>query len=146
MLEGRFTGFITVDIRVKSDQRDRFNECPPIYFHRVISRQELRSPMKEYVEKEGLLKRAQKLLVSDLRAQKITLLTTYVRHLINECSCEVTRVYEACYFQLAPVLRGFFGMILDKRQKAQKIRNTALSNALKLKANSIYGRACIQVS
>lgn len=146
ILDGTFTGFATIDVSVVANQRERFNECPPIYYHREITRDTLRSPMKEYVEKEGILKTPQRLLVSDLSAKKITLLTTYIRHLVQECSCEITFLYDATFFQLAPILRGFFGMILEKRRKAQEENNNAKANACKLKLNSIYGRFCINVS
>lgn len=160
VLNGSFTGFVTASIRVKDEYREKFAQFPPLFIHREIGsvkillfspslliiilflhflgREQLHSPMLDFVKEQNLLKKPQKLLISALSCEKLTMLTTYLKYLVEECGCEVLSIESAVYWRLEQVFRPFFEEVLQKRIDAQNLSNVGLSNSMKLVCKQKY--------
>lgn len=88
--------------------------------------------MLDFVQENNLLKQPQKLLVSALSCEKLTMLTTYLIYLVENCHCVVETITSAVFWNLDCIMKPFFQEILQKRIDAQILGNIGLSNQMKL--------------
>ena len=72
---GKFFGFVQCDIEVPEELKKKSATFPPNFNFANVGRHDMRSLMKDYAEKEGLLYKPRKMLITSCFQENGTLIT-----------------------------------------------------------------------
>ena len=93
VMDGSLFGMIECDIRVPTALKEHFAEMPPIFKNTDVSRADIGVHMRDYAEREGLMKQPRRSLIGSMFGKRILLTTPllqwYIRH-----GLEVVHIYE----------------------------------------------------
>ena len=90
---GELFGFVLADIYSPNHLKQFFNEFPPIFKNAVVGREDVGELMKGFVEKNGLLKKPRRMLISSYFGEKILLTTPLAKWYLDH-GLEITKIYE----------------------------------------------------
>lgn len=113
--DGSMFGMALVDVEVPNDLRIYFSEFQPIFKHCFLSRERIGMHMKEFAEKNGLLKKPTKTLLGSFWAQRILLTTPLLRWYIHH-GLKVTKVYEVVQYKPSKCFKTFGDEVVAARR------------------------------
>ena len=145
ILNGKITGFVEASGVVEQEFRDWFAELPPLFTKREIGRDDLGTYMKAYAEQHQLLKRPQRLLMAEFKAENFFYHTSYVRWLM-ENGVKIYNVKRVFQFNEVECFRPYVTKMKEKRKEADMLKNPVKSNYYKAAVNCLYGATITNVT
>ena len=142
---GKIFGMAEVDIITPESLKSIFAEYQPIQKHAFLSRDCIGQHMKDFAEKNGLLKRPMKTLLSSYHAKKILLATPLLQWLINH-GLICTKVYQIIQYKPTKCFKRFGDEVTEARRLGDKDSSKKMiSDSSKLMGNSAYGRTLLDI-
>ena len=83
IVDGSMFGLVECDLRVPPALRETFAEMTPIFKKVEISKEDIGEHMRDYVEREGLMKTPRKSLIGSMFAERIMLATPLLKWYIS---------------------------------------------------------------
>ena len=75
IIDGRLFGYVQCDIEVPEHLRSYFSNFPPIFKNTVVSREDIGILMREYAEKENIMPKPRRMLISSFILLNGTIIT-----------------------------------------------------------------------
>ena len=145
VLDKTLFGLVYCDLHVPDDLKTRFKDFPPIFKNTDVTIDDIGPHMREYAEREGLMKTPRRTLISSFWAKNI-LLATPLLHWYLEHGLVVTAVHEIVEYSPQPVFEAFADKVSESRRTGDEHPDKAiLGNTYKTIGNSSYGRTLTNV-
>ena len=94
VISGSLFGLVRCSVNVHESYHDYYDEYPPIFKIKTITKDDVEGVMKEYVEKTDCMKQSRTMLISCMSAQKQVFITPVLRWYISENNRHNFRVFE----------------------------------------------------
>ena len=142
--QGKLFGMVECDIMTPESLKPRLAEFPPIFKNTQINRTDIGRFMASYCEKNNVLKKPSRMLISSFYADKILLITPLLKYYL-ELGLNVTKIHTVIEFpDHQPCFQEFADKCSDARRLGDKSEdNSIISSTFKLLGNSAYGRVCM---
>ena len=139
VMEGKFFGFLLVDISVRQEYRDKYKDFPPLFVNCDISVKDIGEHMQQYINEHNISIKSRRLLISTLDANKILLSSELIKWYLSH-GLEVTEVYEVIEFSKDRPFIHFVNEVTERRKEGARDKTKAMLGQLwKLTGNSAYG-------
>ena len=140
IVNGELFGLVECDIEVPAQLHETFAEMPPIFKNVEISREDIGDHMREYAEREGLMKSPRRSLIGSMFGRRILiaspLLLWYVQHGLH-----VTHIYQFFQYGQAACFRPFGEAVSNARRDGDVDTSKGIiADTMKLLGNSAYGK------
>ena len=137
---GRLFGMALVDISVPQELRQEFAEFPPIFKNVEVGREDMGDFMREYCERNGLMKKPVKQMISSFWAKEVFIITPMIKWYLEK-GLVVSRVHLVAEWDSKKCFEKMMLDVADARRDAQRDPGLeALGSTSKLLANSAYGK------
>jgi hypothetical protein len=128
-------GLVECDIQTPHHLREIYAEFQPVIKHAYISREEIGEHMKEFAEKNNLLKKPQKTLLCSYYAEKILLATPLLKWYLDH-GLEVTHIYQVIQYKPKRCFTRFGNEVMEARRAGDQDKTKKiLSDTSKLIGN-----------
>ena len=132
-------GYVQCDIEVPEELKEKFANFPPIFENTNVGRHDIGSLMKDYAEKEGLLSRPRKMLISSYFLENGTLITLLLLFYLD-LGLVCKKIYRFVEYTPVKCLNKFVHSAVDARREGDENPNSSVvAETMKLLANSSYG-------
>ena len=133
-------GLVECDLEVPVHLREKFAEMPPIFKNVDITREDIGDHMREYAEREGLMKTPRRSLIGSMFGRRILLTTPllnwYIKHGLN-----ITHIYQVVQYRPAACFQPFGEAVSNARRDGDVDPSKAIiADTMKLLGNSAYGK------
>lgn len=136
---GELFGLVQVDIEVKQNYREYYNDYPPLFFRHEVKFDDLGEIMQKHIRDFGLSQRNRTLLISSMRAERVFVATPLLKFYL-ENGLVVKHVYQSVEFNRMICFDAFAKECTDLRRKADRDPSrSALALLGKMCANTSYG-------
>lgn len=112
---GDWFGLVQVDLHTPEKLKSKYAEFQPIAKHAMISRDDIGEHMREFCEKNDLLKRPVRTLISSYYAEKILLATPLLQWYLNQ-GLVVTKVYQTVQYKPSTCFKQFGDEVMSARR------------------------------
>ena len=137
---GHIFGMIQVDIHTPENLKQMLEEMTPIFKNTLVSRDDVGSHMKEFLEKNDKLKRPQRQLIGSFYGEKILLGTPLLQWYLKK-GLVVSKVYLLVEYTPEQTFKSFVKEVTDARRLGDRnLDCKILSDLYKLLGNSSYGK------
>ena len=92
--DGSVFGLMECDLRVPPHLTHKFEDMPPIFKNVQITRDDIGENMKQYAEREGLMKQSRKSLIGSMFGKHVLLASTPLLQWYLSQGLEVQHIYE----------------------------------------------------
>ena len=117
--EDKLFGYVQYDLEVPEELYERFANFPPIFKTTNVRRDDIGDFMREYAEKNDLLIKPQRMLISRYKLNKGIVITPLLKfYLKRRLRC--TQIYRFAEYTPQKCLNDFVQSFVDARQKADE--------------------------
>ena len=136
---GRRFGVIDCSIEVPCDLRAKFDEFPPIFKNFYVGLQDIGPHMRDFAEKNHILKKPRRLLISSFHLSKGPLITPLLQFYLEK-GLVVSNVTWFIEYTPRKCFKSFVDTVVEARREGDKNKNSSVvAETMKLIANSSYG-------
>ena len=138
-----FYGYVECDVKTPEHLKEQYDEFPLIFKNAEVSIDQVGEFMKNYAEKNNLLRKPSRLLISSHHAEKILLSSDLVKYYLS-MGVEINKIYTLIEFPEASAKFSECVKIAEDNRRLSDINPEfkPLAELSKLLYNSIYGKAC----
>ena len=136
---GKLFGYVQCDIEVPEELKKKFAKFPPIFKNTNVGRHDNGSLMKDYAEKEELLRQPQKMLISSCFLENGTLITLLLLFCLD-LGLVCRKIYRFVEYFPVKCFNNFLQSAVNARREGNENPNpSVVAEKMKLLANSSYG-------
>ncbi|XP_071797162.1 uncharacterized protein [Asterias amurensis] len=140
VMDGSMFGMVECEIRVPSTLRAHFAEMPPVFKNTNVSREDIGDHMRDYAEREGVMRQPRRTLIGSMFGERILLTTPLLQWYINH-GLEVVHIYEVIQYAKSPCFESFGNDVSNARRAGDRDpTKSILADTMKLLGNSAYGK------
>ena len=138
-IDWRLFGYVQCDIEVHEHLRDYFSSFPPIFKNNIVSRNDIGDLMKEYAEKEGIMPRPRRMLISSFILTNGNIITPlFLFYLKLGLVCK--KVHRFVQYTHRKCFNNFVQSAVDaRRQGDENPKSSVVPETMKSLANCSYG-------
>ena len=138
--EGKLFGLCLVDLAVKPEDRKRFAEMPPIFKNVEVGREHIGETMCQYAEKNGILPKPRKMLISSYFGERILMATPLLRWYLRH-GLVISAVHLVMEYHPQSCFQGLADTVTESRRKADLNPSLSiLGSTYKLIGNAVFGK------
>ena len=117
VMSGDFFGFLVVNIEVKDEMREYFQDFPPIFANSNINMSDVGQVMKDYCQEQGIKIENRRLLLSAMAAEEILLSSRLLKFYLR-LGLVVTRVHQTISYVESNCFEEFVSEVTKQRKLA----------------------------
>ena len=137
--EDKLFGYVQCDLEVPEELYKRFANFPPIFKNSNVGREDIGDFMREYAEKNDLLMKTQRMLISSYKLNNGIVITPLLKFYLKlELRC--TKIYRFVEYTPQKCFIDFVQSVVDARRKGdENIDSSVVAETMNLLGNSSYG-------
>ena len=137
--EDNLFGYVQFDLEVPEELRERFANFPPIFKNFDVGRENIEKFMLEYAEKNALLLKPQRLLISSYKLNNGIVITPLLKfYLMLGLRC--IKIHRFIEYTQQKCFNGFVQSVVDARREGDENPDSSVvAETMKLLGNSSYG-------
>ena len=137
--EDKLFGYVQCDLEVPEELRERFANFPPIFKNCDIGRENTGKFMLEYAEKNLLLLKPQRMLISSYKLNNGIVMTPLLKFYLK-LGLRCTKIHRFIEYTPQKCFNGFVQFVVDARREGDENPDSSVvAETMKLLGNSSYG-------
>ena len=137
--EDKLFGYVQCDLEVPEELYERFANFPPIFKNSNVGREDIGDFMREYAEKNDLLMKPQRMLISSYKLNNGIVITPLLKFYLK-LGLRCTKIYRFVEYTAQKCFNDFVQSVVDARRKAdENLDSSVVAETMKLLGNSSYG-------
>ena len=137
--EDKLFGYVQCDLEVPEELRERFASFPPIFKNCDVGRENIGKFMLEYAEKNALLLKPQRMLISSYNLNNGIVITPLLKFYLK-LGLRCTKIHRFVEYTPQKCFNGFVQPVVDARREGDKNPDSSVvAETMKLLGNSSYG-------
>ena len=137
--EDKLFGYVQCDLKVPEELRERFANFPPIFKTCDVGRENIGKFMLEYAEKNALLLKPQRLLISSYKLNNGIVITQLLKFYLK-LGLRCTKIHRLVEYTPQKCFNGFVQSVVDARREGDENPDSSVvAETMKLLGNSSYG-------
>ena len=139
IIDGRIFRYVQCDIEVPKHLRDYFSNCPSIIKNTVVSREDIRTLMREYAEKGSIMTQPRRMLISCFNLTNGTIINPLLLFYLK-LGLVCKKIHRFVQYIPGNCFNNFVQSAVDARRQGDENPNSSVvTETMKLLANSSYG-------
>ena len=137
--EDKLFGYVQCDLEVPEELYERFANFPPIFKNSNVGREDIGDFMREYAEKNDLLMKPQRMLISSYKLNNGLVVTPLLKFYLK-LGLRCTKIYRFVEYTPQKCFNDFVQSVVDARRKGdENLDSSVVAETMKLLGNSSYG-------
>ena len=137
--EDKLFGYVQCDLEVPEELRERFANFPPIFKNCDVGRENIGKFMLEYAEKNALLLKPPRMLISSYKLNNGIVITPLLKFYLK-LGLRCTKIHRLVEYTPQKCFIGFVQSVVDARREGDENPDSSVvAETMKLLGNSSYG-------
>ena len=137
--EDKLFGYVQCDLEVPEELCERFANFPPIFKNCDVGRENIGNFMLEYAEKNALLLKPQRMLISSYKLNNRIVITPLLKFYLK-LGLRCTKIHRFVEYTPQKGFNGFVQSVVDARREGDENPDSSVvAETVKLLGNSSYG-------
>ena len=137
--EDKFSGYVQCDLEVPEELCERFANFPPIFKNCDVGRENIGNFKLEYAEKNALLLKPQRMLISSYKLNNGIVITPLLKFYLK-LGLRCTKIHRFVEYTPQKCFNGFVQSVVDARREGDENPDSSVvAETMKLLGNSSYG-------
>ena len=137
--EDKLFSYVQCDLKVKEELYERFANFPPIFKNSNVGREDIGDFMRECAEKNNLLMKPQRMLMSSYKLNNGIVITPLLKFYLK-LGLRCTKIYRFVEYTPQKCFNDFVQSVVDARRKGNKnLDSSVVAETMKILGNSSYG-------
>ena len=139
ILEDKLFGYVQCDLEVPEELCERFANFPPIFKNCDVGRENIDNFMLEYAEKNALLLKPQRMLISSYKLNNGIVIRPLLKFYLK-LGLRCTKIHRFVEYTPQKCFNGFVQSVVDARREGDENPDSSVvAETMKLLGNSSYG-------
>ena len=137
--EDKLFGYVQCDLELPEELRERFANFPPIFKNFDVGRENIGKFMLEYTEKNALLLKPQRMLISSYKLNNGIVITTLLKFYLK-LGLRCIKIHRFIEYTPQKCINNFVQSVVDARRECDENPDSSVvAETMKLFGNSSYG-------
>ena len=137
--EVKLFGYVQCDLEVSEELCERFANFPPIFKNCDVGREKIGNFMLEYAEKNALLLKPQRMLISSYKLNNGIVITPLLKFYLKLGLLRCTKIHRFVEYTPQKYFSGFVQSVVDARREGDENPDSSVvAETMKLLGNSSY--------